>query len=60
MNSDDEIGKIYTNKGLELIETPIHKFTKDHYIPEIYKLALNLAHVHILGKTNTDQQENMQ
>ena len=33
--SDGERGEIYKNKGLALIEKPIHKFPKYYYIPAI-------------------------
>ena len=60
INSDYEIGKIYANKGLALIEDPIHKFLKDCYITVKDKLDFHLAHFHIPGKINAEQQENIQ
>ena len=49
LKSYDEIVNIYKNKGLVSIEIPIHKFTKDYYIPAQEKLTFHLDHLQILG-----------
>ena len=57
VNLDDERGKIYTHKGLVLIEKPINKLHKGYYFTTIHITAVNLAHVKMIGKVDVDQQE---
>ena len=47
--SYDVISKLYTQKELVLIETPIKSFHEKFYIPALQKLGFHLPHVRILG-----------
>ena len=57
LNSDYERVKIYTEKGLALIDEPIDNFIRDYYIRTIYILELYLAYFHIIGEIHAEQQE---
>ena len=48
-SSPDKSTKIYTKKGLIMLETTIYDFHNSFYIPAIQKLAFHLPHVRILG-----------
>ena len=47
--STDKSTKIYTRKGLVVMETTVYDFHTSFYIPAIYSLAFRLPHVRILG-----------
>ena len=48
-SSSNELRKIYTRKGLVMMETTISNFCTSFYIPAIQNLAFFLPHVRILG-----------
>ena len=53
----DMTDKLYTQKELVPLKTPITEFHEKLYIPYIQKLSFNLPHVHILGSHHCGKEQ---